>query len=185
MEGEPIKVASKALLLFMQSLPAGSYYQIIGFGTDFKKYDNEPKEYNQNNIKESIKLIEKLEADLGGTDIYSPLQDIYNSHKKHEKIKMPRNIFLLTDGAIEDKNEALSIIEKNNDKYSIYSIGIGSGFDKDLIKNAGIIGKGNYNFCQNIDELNEIIASEVSNASSPYISKFNLKLLLIKKINII
>ena len=98
---------------------------------------------------------------------------------------MPRNIFLLTDGAIEDKNEALSIIEKNNDKYSIYSIGIGSGFDKDLIKNAGIIGKGNYNFCQNIEELNEIIASEVSNASSPYISKFNLKLLLIKKINII
>ena len=45
------KKASKALLLFLQSLPAGSYYQIIGFGTDFEAYDKKPKEYNQKNIK--------------------------------------------------------------------------------------------------------------------------------------
>ena len=45
MDGERIKIASKALQLFIQSLPAGSYYQIIGFGSDFKKYDQIPKEY--------------------------------------------------------------------------------------------------------------------------------------------
>ena len=43
MRGEKIKIASKSLLLFMQSLPAGSYYQIIGFGSDFTKYDEIPK----------------------------------------------------------------------------------------------------------------------------------------------
>ena len=175
MSGNAIKVASKALLLFLQSLPAGSYYQIIGFGSNFKKYDEKPKEYIKDNIEQSIKLIEKLGANLGGTNIYSPLKDIYDSNMIYDKINLPRNIFLLTDGAIENKEDTLSIIEKNSDKYSIYSIGIGNVFDKDLIKNAGIIGKGNYNFCCNIECLNEVIATEVCNSCGAYISDFSIK----------
>ena len=174
MDGNPIKVAKKSLLLFIQSLPAGSYYQIIGFGSDFKKYDQIPKEYNEYNIKNSIQLIYGLEADLGGTDIYSPLQDIYNSDKIYDKIELPKNIFLLTDGEINNKGDTLAIIEKNSNKYSIYSIGIGDYFDKDLIKNAGIIGKGNYNFCKDIETLNKIIATEINNATSPFISNFEI-----------
>ena len=37
MNGQRIKIASKALQLFIQSLPIGSYYQIIGFGSRYKK----------------------------------------------------------------------------------------------------------------------------------------------------
>ena len=58
MSGYSMEVACKALILFLQSLPAGSYYQIIGFGSDYEKYDKSPKQYTQKNIKESIKLIE-------------------------------------------------------------------------------------------------------------------------------
>ena len=175
MSGTPIELASKALLLFLQSLPAGSYYQIIGFGSEYKKYDKIPKKYESKNIKESIKLIENLKADLGGTNIYSPLKDIYDSFEVYDKIYLPRNIFLLTDGEIDDKKSTLAIIENNSDLYSIYSIGIGKFFDRDLIKNAGIIGKGNYNFCENIKGLNEVIATEVFKACNPYVSGFSIK----------
>ena len=133
------------------------------------------KEYNQENINKSIKLIEGMKADLGGTDIYEPLKDIYESSKVYDKIKLPKNIFLLTDGEIENKNDTLSLIEKNNHKFSIYSIGIGNYFDQDLIKNAGILGKGNYNFCNDIKGLNEIIATEISMATYPFIFNFNFK----------
>ena len=60
MSGDRIKIASKALELFIQSLPAGSYYQIIGFGSDYKVYDDAPKEYNIDNIKNSLEMIKKL-----------------------------------------------------------------------------------------------------------------------------
>ena len=175
MSGYPMNVASKTLILFLQSLPPKSYYQIIGFGSNYIKYDDTPKEYKQGNIKKSIKLIEQLKANLGGTDIYSPLKDIYDSKKIYQKIKLPKNIFLLTDGEINNKKETLKIIEQNCNEFFIYSIGIGNYFDEDLIKNAGILGKGNYNFCKNIEGLNEIIVDEIKNSSSPFISDFQME----------
>ena len=171
MEGYSMEVASKALILFLQSLPAGSYYQIIGFGSGYEKEDKIPKKYTQENIKESIKLIEKLKANKGGTDIYSPLKDIYNSND-YNNIKLPKNIFLLTDGEIEDKNETLQIIEENSNNFFIYSIGIGNSFDKDLIKNAGNLGKGNYDFCSDIKNLNQIIVKNIKNSSQNFAYDF-------------
>ena len=102
----------ESLTLCIQSLPAGSYYQIIGFGSEYRLYDDKPKEYNQKNIQKSIETVEALKGDMGGTNIYEPLKYVYNSSKDYDKILLPRNIFLLTDGEIKNKNETLKLIEK-------------------------------------------------------------------------
>ena len=39
MEGNTIELVKSSLLLFIQSLPKESYFQLIGFGSDFKKYN--------------------------------------------------------------------------------------------------------------------------------------------------
>ena len=175
MSGKRIEIASKALELFIQSLPAGSYYQIIGFGSDYKVYDDAPKEYNMNNIKNSLEQIKKLGADLGGTNIVGPLKYIYDSDNKYEKIKLPRNIILLTDGEAWDKEQGLILIEKNNSKFFLHSIGIGNDFDENLIKNAATLGKGNYNFCKDLENLNNIIASEINKATCSYVTNIQIK----------
>ena len=175
MSGDSIHIVSKALELFLQSLPVDSYYQIIGFGSHFKKYDETPKEYTKTNIENSLKIIKTLDADLGGTNIYDPLKDIYTNEQQYDEIKLPKNIFLLTDGEIENKSETLELIEKNSSKFSIFSIGIGDSFDEDLIKNAGIIGKGGFNFCYNLEELNSVIVNEIKKSISPYITNINIE----------
>ncbi len=93
MEGNRIYLVSQALKLFLQSLPEGSYYQLIGFGTTYVKYDEQPKKYIKENIIKSMEIIEKLSANLGSTDIYSPLENIYSSYKIYDEIKLPKNIF--------------------------------------------------------------------------------------------
>ena len=175
MRGEPLEVAVQALILFLQSLPAGSYYQIIGFGTYYKLYDKSPKEYTQKNIEESIGSVKTLYGDLGGTDIYSPLNYIYHYYESYDKLKLPINIFLLTDGEIENKDDTLKLIEQHSNEFSIYSIGIGEYFDSDLIKNAGILGKGNYNFCPDIKKLKKVVATEIKNSSIPFYSDLELE----------
>ena len=174
MAGSPIKVASKALLLFLQSLPAGSYYQIIGFGSKYKLYDDKPKEYNQENIQKSIKIVESLKGNMGGTNIYDPLNYIYNSNSNYNNILLPRNIFLLTDGEIDNKGNTLKLIEQNSNEYSVYSFGMGNSFDEDLIKNAGIVGKGSYSFCRDIKGLSQVIASTLNNICTSYTTNLNI-----------
>jgi hypothetical protein len=181
MSGSSINIVSKALELFLQSMPVGSFYQLIGFGSSFKKYDEIPKSYTKENIKNSLEIIKTLNADLGGTNIYNPLKDIYENSDIYNKIKLPKNIFLLTDGEINDKKETLELIEKYSKEFSIFSIGIGSSFDKDLIKNAGIIGRGGFNFCPDLNNLNSIIIKEINKCTQPYISNFKIKSTLDEK----
>ena len=47
MGGKLIELVKQALLLFIQSLPEQSYFQLMGFGSDFKKYNLEPVIYGK------------------------------------------------------------------------------------------------------------------------------------------
>ena len=162
MQGEPRKIACNALKIFIQSIPKNSYYQIIGFGTKFKKYNETPVLYKKSNIEKSLKIINDIKANMKGTNIYSPLDDIYKSKLIEGTINLPKAIFILTDGAIHNKTKTLELIEKNNNRFSIYSIGLGNKFDKDLIKKAGIMGKGNSYFCSDVKNLTLIISKSIN-----------------------
>ena len=48
------------------------------------------------------------------------MKNIYDSSEIYDKINLPKNIFLLTDGEIDDKEKTLALIEKNNSKFIIY-----------------------------------------------------------------
>ena len=94
MSGQPIKLVYESLLFFLQSLPKKSYFQLIGFGSDFKKINKTPQEYTKENVQLTKQLISNLNADLGGTDISSPLKEIFNS-KDYDKMQLSRNLFIL------------------------------------------------------------------------------------------
>ena len=136
----------EALEIFLQSLPANSYYQFVGYGTKFIKYDDKPKEYIQENINESLKLIKNLKAELGINNIYDALFDV--GCATYENLNVRKNIFLLTDGKIKvkDRKKVLDFIENNNILFRIFSIGVGDDIDKEFIKRIGSIGSGGYNF---------------------------------------
>ena len=125
MNGKLIQNASKIIELFLNSLPTYSYYQIIGFGSTYIKYEEIPIENTKQNIDQSLEKVRHLEANLGGTNIYWPLYEIYNNYRNiYEKYNLPKSIILLTDGGIEDKNTTLNLIDNNNSKFSIFLIEI-------------------------------------------------------------
>ena len=183
MSGKSINLVKQALLLFIQSLPPKSYFQLIGFGSNFKYYNETPVEYNKDNVENIINVINNLKADMGGTNISTPLKDIFSS-KNYDNINLAKNIFLLTDGQVHDREECINSISANNSRFRIQSIGIGDQFDRILIERCGKIGKGSSSFVINVEELNHIVIDTLNKCLRPYITNINFDIKQIKKIHI-
>ena len=170
MSGNSIELVKRSLLLFIQSLPKESYFQLIGFGSDFIKYNEEPVIYSKENVKNIINIINSLKANLGGTNISSPLREIYNSDNVYSKINLSKNILILTDGEVDNRNECINLIAANSNKFRIHSIGIGNYFDKILIEKCGKLGKGTSSFVKNVENINSVIIDTLNKGLRPYIT---------------
>ena len=176
MSGKSIELVKQALLLFIQSLPAGSYFQLIGFGTSFKKYNEQPVEYNQENVSNIINVINDLKANMGGTNISSPLDVVYKDNN-YSNINLSKNIFLLTDGQVHDREQCINLITTNSNKFRIHAIGIGNDFDQVLIERSGKLGKGSSSFVENVEKINTAVIDTLNKCLRPYLTdiQFNFK----------
>ena len=174
MYGTPIELVKKSLLLFIQSLPKKSYFQLIGFGTVYKKYNEKPVKYTNKNVKIIKDIIKDLNADLGGTNIYEPLKNIYNV-EEYSKINLSKNIFLITDGKVSKREDCLELIENNSGKFRIHSIGIGFNFDKIFIERSGKLGKGSSSFVSSLEKINSEVINALNRALRPYLTNIKFE----------
>ena len=112
MAGTYIRDAAQTLLLFLKSIPEGCFFNVIGFGSSFKKLFPESVPYNQKTLEKAVKHAEQLQADLGGTELFDPLKDIFS----HAPLKgLPRQVFVLTDGSVSNTESVIKLVAKNSD----------------------------------------------------------------------
>ena len=120
MVGSRIDSAKETLLLFLKSLPDGCYFNVVGFGSSYKTLFKKSELYNDANLKKATDLTKSMEADLGGTEILSPLEWVFSQdHVKGHS----RQLFLLTDGEVGNTDQVINIVQKNssNTRYNLLS----------------------------------------------------------------
>ena len=172
MWGKPIELVIKALLSFIEILPKGSYFHLIGFGSHFKKYSEEPVEYNEENVEKYKKIIEDMDGNLGGTNIGEPLQYIFGN-EYYDNIKLSKNIFLLTDGQVNNRDLCIDLITKNSNKFRTHAIGIGNHFDKVLVERSGKVGKGSSFFVKDAENIEMVMLNILVKCLRPYLIDIN------------
>lgn len=150
MSGTPIKLANEALSLFLHSLPMGSKFNIVSYGSDYSKLFEESVEYNDENLEYALQQVGQFEADMGGTEIYEPIKDIL---QKDADPNLPRHLYLLTDGAVGNTQQIVQLIKKNRGACHVHTFGIGVGASTELIKDCARAGFGHYSFIYNLDEI--------------------------------
>jgi hypothetical protein len=58
-------------MLFVQSMSAGSKFNVCSYGSDFSfMFGEKSAEYCEENLKLAMEQISTFKADLGGTEIY-------------------------------------------------------------------------------------------------------------------
>ena len=87
------------------------FFNIISFGSLYSFMFSSSVKYESIQVQNTIKNVEKFRADLGGTEIYSPLEKIFKTPRKKG---YPRQIFLLTDGCVSNENSVIELVKANN-----------------------------------------------------------------------
>ena len=75
MYGDRIVLAREALILFLQSLPAGSKFNVCSYGSRYELLFPQDRsvDYNDENLEHAIAMVSNFDSDFGGTQIYQPL----------------------------------------------------------------------------------------------------------------
>mmetsp|Transcript_39224 Transcript_39224/g.34914 ORF Transcript_39224/g.34914 Transcript_39224/m.34914 type:complete len:305 (+) Transcript_39224:841-1755(+) len=172
MYGDRIKKAKESLVFFLKSLPEGSYFNIYSFGSRFKKEFDKSKPISGELIEKQIKKVEKIEADFGGTEILKPLNSIYSETPQSG---YQRVIFLLTDGAVSNNQAVIKTIKNNVSTGRVYSLGIGTGADRDLINGSSKAGRGLAQFVDDNEPTSDKVIHMLKHSMKPYCTDFKLE----------
>ena len=131
MTGDPMATAKEALKLFIRSIPPGSVFNVLSFGSSYELLFESAAEYDQTNLEYAIDHINFFEADLGGTEIFEPLHNIFADNKQKEDLD--KHVYLITDGQVFNPEDVVRLIKDNNKKFTVHTFGIGSGVSTQLI----------------------------------------------------
>ncbi|XP_020008953.2 von Willebrand factor A domain-containing protein 5A isoform X1 [Castor canadensis] len=145
-----IDAAKETLILLLKSLPMGCYFNIYGFGSSYEAFFLESVKYTQKTMEEAVERVKLMSADLGGTEILTPLQDIYRgpSIPGH-----PLQVFVFTDGEVTDTFSVIKEVKFNSKKHRCFSFGIGEGASTSLIKNIARVSGGTSEFITGKDRM--------------------------------
>ena len=145
MSGSKIKTVSKTLERLIKLLPENSYYQLIGFGSNYIVYNKKPEIKSEKNLEKSYQIIKCLDGNLGGTDLSGPLYYILkDSYTNYKDINLSKQIIVLTDGDINVGDDVIELIKLHNNEFRIHCIGIGDDVNKELIIETTNAGNGKY-----------------------------------------
>ena len=130
MSGSRIVSARESLQVFISSLRLGSYFNVVPFGSRFEPLFRSCQEYNEKTYDQAKNLAAGLEANFGGTDVFSVLKYVFSQPLKGSG---QRQVFLLTDGEVYNTDECVRLARENNGNNRVFTLGIGAGADSGLV----------------------------------------------------
>ncbi|XP_067388362.1 von Willebrand factor A domain-containing protein 5A-like [Emydura macquarii macquarii] len=172
-DGSPQRIdsAKETLVLLLKSLPLGCYFNIYGFGSKFESFYPQSVQYTQQTMAESLQRIQRLQADLGGTEILAPLQAIYRSPCQAGH---PRQLFVFTDGEVGDTQDVIAEVQRHRGTHRCFSFGIGDGASTALIKGMARAAGGSAEFITGQDRMQPKALQSLKRALQPAVTGISL-----------
>ncbi|XP_013009621.2 von Willebrand factor A domain-containing protein 5B1 isoform X2 [Cavia porcellus] len=156
-----------AMLVALKSLMPNCLFNVIGFGSMFKTVFPSSQTYSEESLAMACDNIQSMRADMGGTNIFSPLKWIVRQpvHQGH-----PRLLFLITGGAISNTGKVLELVRNHAFSTRCYSFGIGPSVCHRLVKGLASVSKGSAEFLAEGERLQPKMVKSLKRAMAPVLS---------------
>ncbi|KAM9990161.1 hypothetical protein ACTFIY_006202 [Dictyostelium cf. discoideum] len=171
MSGSPIDSARRALEIIIRSLNEQCKFNIYCFGSGFNKaFQEGSRMYNDDSLAVVNRYVSNISANLGGTELLQPIKDILSKEIDPE---YPRQIFILTDGAVSDRSKLIEFVSKESKTTRIFTYGIGSSVDVELVVGLSKACKGYYTLIRNSSDMETEVMKLLSIAFEPTLSNIS------------
>ncbi|KAM9296999.1 von Willebrand factor A domain-containing protein 5B1, partial [Gastrophryne carolinensis] len=167
MSGVNIARVRDAMLVILKSLMPTSLFNIIGFGSSFKSLFPCSQTYNEESLAVACDSVRRLRADMGGTNILSPLNWILRQPVCRG---YPRLLFLLTDGAVSNTGKVIELIRQHSSFTRCYSFGIGQNACRRLVQGVASVSKGSAEFLLEGERLQPKMLQSLKKSMAPILT---------------
>ncbi|ELR24559.1 von Willebrand factor type A domain containing protein [Acanthamoeba castellanii str. Neff] len=165
MAGSRMQQVKDTLHIFLRSLGEGTQFNIIGFGSRTQHlFPSGSVEYNDKNLELATKHVDQMFANLGGTDILKPLTEVLQQPPKEG---YPRQLFILTDGEVNNTQECIQFVRKHADTTRVFTFGVGNEASQDLVKGLAKSGEGFFEFVRPGEGMEEKVMRQLRRAMQP------------------
>ncbi|XP_058145297.1 von Willebrand factor A domain-containing protein 5A isoform X2 [Dasypus novemcinctus] len=166
-----IDIAKETLVLLLKSLPLGCYFNVFGFGATYETFFQDSVKYTQHTMEEALRKLKVVQANLGGTEILSPLQSIFNGPAIAGH---PLQLFVFTDGEVTDTFSVIKEVRRNRLRHRCFSFGIGEGASTSLIKGIARVAGGTAEFISSRDRMQSKALLALKRALQPVAENISL-----------
>ena len=167
MQGTSIAEAKNALQLCLRSLPAGSSFNLVGFGSTFEPLFPESRPYDDASLRDAVAHIEALDADMGGTELLPALEFVLRAKPLEG---LARQVFVITDGQVSNTDEVIALVRSHADRVRVFAFGVGAGASHHLVKGLARAGEGEAEFIAPGERMEAKVVRQLERALSPVLT---------------
>ena len=124
MSGNRMEQAKAALVLMIRQLPVDCKFNIVSFGSNHQFLWPAFRDYAQDSIEIAIGYVQRMMANMGGTEILSPLEAIFQI-----PCNTLRHVMVFTDGSVSNTHQVLELcgLPAVRRCHRVHGVGIGQG----------------------------------------------------------
>ncbi|XP_062607148.1 protein mono-ADP-ribosyltransferase PARP4-like, partial [Saccostrea cucullata] len=172
MKGSALQQAKKTALLTLHLMESSWRFNVVSFGTAFQELFPSSQPASKFNIQAAKQFIQRLQADEGNTELCRPL----NSYYLLKPESYTRNIFLISDGHINNEETTLSKISQNYQHTRVFTLGVSSVANRHLLKAVARVGAGSFEFYDSKfkSKWEEKVKSQLQKAAQPVLTSVSV-----------
>jgi len=169
MAGTSISQARKAALEILNQLRPQDKFNVTLFGNTFSHIFPKPMLASEKNITEARNRLDKLDADMGGTEMEKALVDVFSMGNQEESA----SVLLITDGEIHEHEKLVKRAQQSG--HRIFTVGVGNAVAEAFLISLSNVTGGACELVAPQEGMSERVLSQFHRMNQPILGEFHIE----------